>query len=170
MKQEQKSNSSFGGVVKEKGNVINKGFVNEQSSIVNQSQIAESQKQLVRDDSGLEAVIKVPVDSKNQIFGDNQPVEQPQENGDKNYNQQNNNSQNDKSEEIKIQEYDISQQSYSPGYKNYANRIKFEAIQNQQAEQTEQEAEPEYNDVINYGNEPVILGQNDILPEPMSFI
>ncbi|MCD8214486.1 MAG: M23 family metallopeptidase, partial [Clostridiales bacterium] len=105
-----------------------------------------------------------PTDSKNQIFGDNQPVEQ-QENYNKSDNQQNNDFQDVKAEEVKAQEYDISQQSYSPGYKNYANRIKFETIQNQQAEQTEQETEPEYNDVINYGNEPVILGQIDVLPE-----
>ncbi|MCD8216215.1 MAG: peptidoglycan DD-metalloendopeptidase family protein [Clostridiales bacterium] len=171
MKQEPKSNSSFGGVVREKGNIINKAFVNEQGNIVNQSQISESQKQLVKDDSGLEAVIKSPVDSKNQIFGDNQTVStQQQENPNSENNMQSDNKIGDstlknQSEQAKTQEYDISQQSYSSGYKNYANRIKFEAIQNQQIEQTEQETEPEYNDVINYGNEPVILGQNDVLPK-----
>ncbi|MCD7778235.1 MAG: hypothetical protein LUH47_07015, partial [Clostridiales bacterium] len=171
MKQEPKSNSSFGGVVREKGNIINKAFVNEQGSIVNQSQISESQKQLVRDDSGLEAVIKAPTDSKNQIFGDNQPVSTQQlENSNSENNVQSDNKIGDdtpknQSEQAKTQEYDIAQQSYSPGYKNYANRIKFEAIQNQQVEQTEQETESEYNDVINYGNEPVILGQNNVLPE-----
>ncbi|MCD7854605.1 MAG: hypothetical protein LUG66_03200 [Clostridiales bacterium] len=162
MKQEPKSNSNFYGTVREKGSIINKGFVNEQGSIVNKGQISESQKQLVRDDTGLEAVIKAPTDSKNRIFGDTQPVEQSQESNGKTDNQQDSNYQDTKAEETSSQEYDVSQQSYSPGYKNYANRIKYEAIQNQQ---TEQEAEPEYNGVINYGNEPVILGQNDVLPE-----
>ncbi|MCD8157442.1 MAG: hypothetical protein LUD77_00655, partial [Clostridiales bacterium] len=171
MKQEPKSNSSFGGVVREKGNIINKAFVNEQGNIVNQSQISESQKQLMRDDSGLEAVIKTPVDSKNQIFGDNQPVStQQQENPYSENNVKSDNNIGDgtpknQSEQAKTQEYDISQQSYSPGYKNYANRIKFEAIQNQQNEQTEQETESEHDNVIKYSDKPVILGQNDILPE-----
>ncbi|MCD7854439.1 MAG: peptidoglycan DD-metalloendopeptidase family protein [Clostridiales bacterium] len=167
MKQEPKSNSNFDSAVREKGSIINKGFVNEQGSIVNKGQISESQKQLVRDDKGLEAVIKAPTDSKNQIFGDSQPVEQQQESSGKTKtdNQQDNNSQDTKDEETSSQEYDVSQQSYSPGYKNYANRVKFETIQNQQAEQPEEEIQSEYSDVINYGNEPVILGQNDVLPE-----
>ncbi|MCC8015494.1 MAG: hypothetical protein LIO87_09895, partial [Eubacterium sp.] len=173
MKQEPKSNSNFDNAVREKGSIINKGFVNEQGSIVNKGQISESQKQLVRDDTGLEDIIKAPTDSKNQIFGDTQLISEQQK---ENPNWESNNSQTDNKindslpknqfEQEMSQEYDITQQqSYSPGYKNYANRVKYETIQNQQAEQPEEEIQPEYSDVINYSNEPVILGQNDVLPE-----
>ncbi|MCD8216313.1 MAG: peptidoglycan DD-metalloendopeptidase family protein [Clostridiales bacterium] len=164
---EQKSSINSGSIIRSSSNVINKRMVNEQGTVLNRGQVSESQKELIRNDSGSEALIHHQDDNVNQIFGNSRTDISENDycrQAETGKSQENQLQKNFTEPSADRQEYNFSQQqSYTP-YKNYSQRICYENIQGGQSEQTEQDSSAEYEDSLIHGSDPVVFGENDILP------